>query len=346
MALDVLVADSRVQHALRVGKRMIISRTPLRISFVGGGTDIREYYRNNGGGAVVNAAIDKYVHIIVNKKFDDQVRVSYSETEIVPSADDVRHPLVREALKLLDIRKGVEIVSISDIPSHGTGLGSSSTFTVGLLNALHSWVGEHASAKQLAEEAVRIERDIVKDPGGKQDQYIAAYGGLRFVEFHPDERVSVTPIIMKEDHLDKLQSSLLLFYTGRGRPGAPILAGQIDQMPSNWEHYNAMRQLARTLYRDLEEGRVDRLGECLHQNWEHKRRLHEAVSDVAIDGFYSRARMAGATGGKVAGAGGGGFLLLCAPPEKRERVRSALAELREEVFHLENSGSRIIYVGE
>ena len=193
---------------------------------------------------------------------------------------------------------------------------------------------------------MRIERDIVKDPGGKQDQYIAAYGGLRFVEFHPDERVSVTPIIMKEDHLDELQSNLLLFYTGRGRPGAPILAGQIDEMPSNWEHYNAMRQLARTLYRDLEEGRVDRLGECLHQNWEHKRRLHEAVSDAAIDDFYSRARKAGATGGKVAGAGGGGFLLLCAPPEKLERVRSALAELREEAFHLENSGSRVIYVGE
>src|SRR3989304_64070 len=197
MALETLAGDALVQHALRVGNHMIISRTPLRISFAGGGTDIPEYYRNNGGGAVVNAAIDKYVHIVVNKKFDDQVRVSYSQTEIVPSAEDVRHPLVREALKLLDIRKGIEIVSISDIPSHGTGLGSSSTFTVGLLNALHAWTGEHAPAKQLAEEAVQIERDIVRDPGGKQDQYIAAYGGLRFVEFHPDERVSVTPIIMR-----------------------------------------------------------------------------------------------------------------------------------------------------
>ncbi len=346
MALEVLAADPRVQHALRVGKRMIISRTPLRISFAGGGTDIREYYRNNGGGAVVNAAIDKYVHIVVNKKFDDQVRVSYSSTEIVPSAEDVRHPLVREALKLLDIRKGIEIVSISDIPSHGTGLGSSSTFTVGLLNALHAWVGEHASAKQLAEEAVRIERDIVKDPGGKQDQYIAAYGGLRFMEFHTDERVSVTPIIMTEDHLDKLRKSLLLFYTGKGRPGTPILAGQIDDMPSRLEDYEAIRQLARNLSQDLVNGQVDRLGDCLRASWEIKRRLHEGISDTIIDSLYERARAAGATGGKITGAGGGGFLLLHVPMHRQDSVRKALAELKEQDFHLEIFGSRIVYVGD
>ncbi len=346
MTLETMSRDGRVQRALRAGKHMIISRTPLRVSFAGGGTDIPEYYRSNGGGAVVNTAIDKYVHIIVNKKFDDQVRVSYSETEIVARAEDVRHPLVREALKSLDIRRGVEIVSISDIPSHGTGLGSSSTFTVGLLNALHAWVGEHASAKQLAEEAVRIERDILKEPGGKQDQYIAAHGGLRFMEFFPDERVDVSPIVMKDEDWNRLHRSLLLFYTGKGRAGAPILAGQIDEMPNQRMHYDAMRQLARDLYRDLRDGRVDGLGKYLHEGWERKRRLHEAISDPTIEDLYARAMAAGASGGKITGAGGGGFLLVCAPPEKREQVQTALAELREEPFHLERSGSHIIYVGE
>lgn len=346
MALEALAGVALVQHAMRVGNHIIISRTPLRISFVGGGTDIPEYYRNNGGGAVVNAAIDKYVHIVVNKKFDDQVRVSYGQTEIVSKAEDVRHPLVREALRLLDIRKGVEIVSISDIPSHGTGLGSSSTFTVGLLNALHAWVSEHASAKQLAEEAVRIERDIIKDPGGKQDQYIAAYGGLRFMEFHPDERVDVTPVIMGEDNLQRLQKSLLLFYTGMGRNGTSILKGQINEMENHWEHYKVMRQLASDLYHDLENGSVHSLGKYLHENWERKRRLHGPISNATIDALYARALHAGAVGGKIIGAGGGGFLLLYVPPDRQKAVRDTLANLRLEPFSFEPLGSRIIYIGD
>lgn len=344
--LERLQQDERAEHTLRVGQRMIVSRTPLRISFVGGGTDIPEYYRNNSGGAVVNAAINKYVYIIVNKKFDDQVRVSYSETEIVPSAEDVQHPLVREALKFLDIRKGVEIVSISDIPSYGTGLGSSSTFTVGLLNALHAWVGENASAKELAEEAVRIEREVVRDPGGRQDQYIAAYGGIRFMEFRPDDTVDVRPIVMREDAFEDFQDSLLMFYTGRTRSGATILKGQIEKVADYCEHYHAMRQLAYDLRGDLERGELSRVGVHLHENWQHKRRLHQAISDPILDEMYERARSAGASGGKVTGAGGGGFLLLYAPLPSHTNVRTALADLREEPFRLELSGSRIIHVGE
>jgi D-glycero-alpha-D-manno-heptose-7-phosphate kinase len=344
--LERLRQDERAAHTLRVGQRMIVSRTPLRISFVGGGTDIPEYYRNNGGGAVVNAAINKYVYIIVNRKFDDQVRVSYSKTEIVPSAEDVQHPLVREALKFLDIRKGVEVVSISDIPSYGTGLGSSSTFTVGLLNALHAWVGENVSAKGLAEEAVQIEREIVRDPGGLQDQYIAAYGGLRFMEFHPDDRVDVAPLIVKEDIFEAFQDSLLLFYTGKTRAGAPILKAQIEGMAERRDRYDAMRRLAYDLRRDLERGELDRVGAYLHENWEHKRHLHETISDRRIDGIYRRAQAAGASGGKITGAGGGGFLLLLVPRQLRRRVLRALADLRQEPFRLERLGSRISHVGE
>jgi D-glycero-alpha-D-manno-heptose-7-phosphate kinase len=323
---------------------MIVSSTPLRVSFVGGGTDIPDYYQSNGGGAVVNAAIDKYVYVIVNKKFDGQVRVSYSKTENVPTAEDLQHPLVKEALKLLDIHQGVEIAVMADIPSHGTGLGSSSSFTVGLLNALHTWVGENASPSQLAEEAVRIEREIVKDPGGKQDQYIAAYGGIRFIQFHPDGKIDVSRVTMKDKDWHSLEESLLLFYTGRGRAGTPILAGQIREMSRHWEHYDAIRNLAHDFYTDLQQGRIERLGLYMHENWERKKLLYEAISDPEMDEIYSRAMAAGATGGKITGAGGGGYLLLCVPPKNRELVRKALADLREEHFHFDRSGSQVVFV--
>lgn len=345
MAAQAVLGSPVAQRAARLGSQMVISRTPLRISFVGGGTDIPEYYRANGGGAVVNAAVNKHVHIVVAKKFDDQVRVSYSQTEIVDNAEMVRHPLVREALKLLGIDRGVEIVSISDIPSHGTGLGSSSAFTVGLLHALHAWLGESPTPQQLAEEAIMIERDIVRDPGGVQDQYIAAYGGLRFMQFHSDARVDVQSIDMDEKDWVALQDSLLLFYTGRGRAGSPILAGQINQMHAHWADYTAIRNLAYALYDDLRNGRTDRLGVYLHENWERKRRLSTAISNPELDALYERARAAGATGGKITGAGGGGFLLLSAPAEKRASIREALSDLKEETFCFDRAGSQIVYVG-
>ncbi len=326
-------------------RRMIMTKTPLRMTFVGGGTDIPSFYRANGPGAVVSAAINKYVYITVNKKFDDNIRVSYSKTEIVEHVDKVQHPIVREALKLLGIRGGVEIVSISDIPSGGTGLGSSSSFAVGLLNALHSWNGELVSARQLAEEAVDIEVNILKEPIGKQDQYIAAYGGMQFIEFHKDESVTVNPVIMLEEHRRALQDSLLLLYTGRQRSASEILADQVREVGSHVDTYRRMGELASSMYRSLSGGEWGRTGSLLQENWELKKTLTGKISDAWLDGMYAAALDAGATGGKLIGAGGGGFLLFFAPITNHSEIKKALG-MREEPFSFEPLGSRIIYVGD
>ncbi len=324
---------------------MIMSRTPLRISFVGGGTDIREYYSLNGG-AVVSAAIDRYIHIIVNKKFDNRIRASYSRTEIVDSVEELNHPLIRESLKLLDIRKGVEIVSISDIPSEGIGLGSSSSFTVGLLNALHAWIGEHVSAKQLAEEACRIERDIVNDPGGKQDQYIAAFGGVRLFEFLPNGDVHVKYVLMPNGGKKFLDEHIMLFYTGITRSSSSILAGQIGGMEGKVDYYDTLRKMAYDCATVMEKVDMKAMGELLDRGWDIKKTLGNGISNGQIDDIYSRARKAGAYGGKITGAGGGGFLLLLAPPERKVGIANELAPLKQELVSVDMLGSRIVYVGE
>ncbi|MCL6090042.1 MAG: kinase [Candidatus Thermoplasmatota archaeon] len=325
---------------------MIMSRTPLRITFVGGGTDIPSYYREHGPGAVVSASINKYIYVAVNKKFDSKIRVSYSVTEIVDTVDEIKHPTVREALKLLDIDGGVEIVSISDIPSRGTGLGSSSTFLVGLLNALHAYKGEHASSLQLAEEAVKIEREILGEPGGKQDQYMAAYGGIQFMEFHQDERVSLKPVIMNEEMRGKLQSNLLLMYTGRERSSTEIHKVQANSVANKLESYHLMKGMAFEMFDAMCTGDGDEIGNLLHKNWEQKRQLADGITDKNIDSWYEKALSNGATGGKMIGAGGGGFLLLFANPDKQENIIRALPELKQETFNIEYGGSRIIFVGD
>ena len=338
-----VAAGRDVPVVLQIGGSTVISRTPMRISLVGGGTDFAEYYRSNGGGAVVAAAIRKYVYVIVNRRFEDGVRLSYSKTEIVSRACDLQHPLVREALKLLGITHGIEIVSVSDIPSNGSGLGSSSAFTVGLLRSLHAWLGEEPTARVLAEEAVRIERELVRDPGGKQDQYIAAFGGLCHITFSADESVRVEPIPLAQDARDRLVASLMLFYTGERKSGSPILRAQIQTLESKRSCYDAMRKLADDLDWELRRGIIDSLGSYLDQNWQYKKRLQAAISSPEIDRLYGRARLAGATGGKIAGAGGGGFLVLCVPPERRDQVRAALVELREEPFQIDDAGTCIVY---
>ena len=325
---------------------MIMSRTPLRITFVGGGTDIPSYYREYGPGAVVSASINKYIYVAVNKKFDSKIRVSYSVTEMVDTVDEIRHPTVREALKLLGIDGGIEIVSISDIPSKGTGLGSSSTFLVGLLNALHAYKGEHASSLQLAEEAVKIEREILGEPGGKQDQYMAAYGGIQFMEFHQDERVSVKPVIMNEEMRAKLQSNLLLMYTGRERSSAEIHKVQASNVSSKVESYNLMKGMAYEMFDAMCNGATDEIGKLLHRNWEQKRLLADGITDRNIDSWYKAALSNGALGGKMIGAGGGGFLLLFASPDNHQKIVNALPELKQENFSIEYGGSRIIFVGD
>jgi len=325
--------------------RMVMTRAPLRITFVGGGTDIPSYYEKRDYGSVVSAAINKYIYVTVNKKFDDQIRVSYSKTEIVDSVDRIEHPTVREALNFLGIRKGIEIVSISDIPSRGTGLGSSSSFLVGLLHALHSFKGEFVNPEELAREAVKIEREILGEPGGKQDQYMAAYGDINLMKFISDGTVDVKKVISHDRSIRKIEDSLLLLYTGRERNSSDIHREQIVNSANMMDVYDEMRDLAEQAFRAICNGDVDALGELMHRNWMLKKSLSGKISDEWIDGKYSRAMELGAKGGKVVGAGGGGFILLVADPGKHDIITRELGLKRTE-FKFSHSGSRVIFVGD
>jgi len=327
---------------------MIISRTPLRISFIGGGTDLPAFYRREAG-MVVSTAINKYIYITVNTKFDNWIRASYSVTEMVESVDEVKHDLIRESLRLLALDGGIEITSISDIPSQGTGLGSSSTYTVGLLNALHAYRGEYADEHRLAGEACRIELDHCGKPIGKQDQYIAAFGGLKCIQFNPDETVYVDPIICRSATMRRLEESLLLLYTGKTRSADTILREQARRTASDNGTATLARKLgdlARDLRFALCENRSDIVGELMHNAWETKKQMAPGITNEEIDLWYDRARAQGAIGGKILGAGGGGFLLLYAPLIHHERIIRALPELRRVTFRFEPQGSKIIYVEE
>lgn len=327
---------------------MIISRTPLRVSFVGGGSDLAAFYHYEPG-AVVSIAINKYIYINVNAKFDHQIRASYSVTEIVETVDDLKHQLIREALKLVGCDRGIEITSISDIPSQGTGLGSSSTYTVGLLNALYAYSGQLAGAERLAREACRIEIERCGAPIGKQDQYIAAYGGLQLIQFNPDETVFVDPIICKPSTRQTLERRLLMLYTGATRQTADVLREQQANTERDDSKRHALRQmvaLAHDLRSALSADDLTAFGEILHEGWVRKRRLASGISSQRIDSWYERGRAAGALGGKILGAGGGGFMLLYAPEERHDAIRAALPELREVAIAFEPQGSKIIYVEE
>lgn len=324
---------------------MIISKTPMRMSFVGGGSDLPAFYREFGG-AVVSTAVDKYMYITVNHKFDSGVRASYSQTEEVDAAHQIKHPLIRACLKLVGIEGGVEMASMADIPSRGTGLGSSSSFTVGLLHALYGFKNQYVSDEQLAREACHIEIDICGDPIGKQDQYAAAYGGLNYVRFHPDDSVSVEPILSGRDTLKRLQEGILVFYTGRIRSAGELLGEQGRKTASEKRTQETLRQmvgLAADLKAELERNNLGAFGEILHENWMLKRSLVDGISDGEIDGWYDRAREAGALGGKLLGAGRGGFLMFFAPPERHAAIAHALPGLREIPFAFDANGSQIIF---
>ena len=329
---------------------MIISRTPLRMSFAGGGSDLDEYYKNKHTphGAVVSTAINKYVYITVNQKFDDMIRVSYWKTEIVEDLNDLEHNIIREALRLLDIHQGVEIYYMADIPlgSAGIGLGSSSGLAVGILNALYAFKGNHVSAERLAQDACYIERQILEHPVGKQDQYMTAYGGFNFVKFNSDESVFVDPIICKRETKERLNRKLLLFYTGITRVSSNILAEQQKQTEVNLDYYHRMVKLAEDLADSLSENDLTRFGETLHEGWLYKKKLADGISSNLLDDYYERARHAGALGGKILGAGGGGFLLLYCDEEYQGDVRKALSPLKECPFEFEPQGSKIIYVSD
>ena len=324
---------------------MIISRTPLRMSFVGGGSDLGVYYREKGG-AVVSTAVDKYIYINVNRKFDDGVRLSYSKTENVDCVANIEHPIVRHTLDLLGITGGVEITSIADIPSHGTGLGSSSCFTVGLLNALHAYLGRYISAGELGRLSCHIEIDKCLEPIGKQDQYASAYGGFNLIEFRPDESVVVSPVIIQPDLKTKLESEIVVFYTGRTRSASGILKDQVAAVASQPQKRQALDRMVRLAYElteELQRGALDAFGAILDENWRLKRELAAHVTSSEIDDWYGAGRAAGATGGKILGAGSGGFLMFHAPAERIPGIRETLDFMRQVPFRFERNGSQIIF---
>jgi D-glycero-alpha-D-manno-heptose-7-phosphate kinase len=327
---------------------MIISRTPLRVSFVGGGSDLPAFYMQEPG-AVVSTAINKYIYINVNKKFDHRIRASYSITEMVDTVCELKHELIREAMTLTGVTTGVEITSISDVHSYGTGLGSSSTYTVGLLNALYAYYGRHVGAERLAREASVIEIELCGKPIGKQDQYIAAYGGLQYIQFNPDGTVFTDPILCKPETRRTLESRLLMLYTGITRSADSILSEQnanTSNDRSKREILSEMTRMARNLRAVLGGDDLDAFGEILHEAWLLKREMASGISSSQIDNWYHRARRNGALGGKILGAGGGGFLLLYAPTECHGAIKSALPELEPMPFCFEPQGSKIIFVEE
>lgn len=328
---------------------MIISRTPLRISFVGGGSDMKDYYRYKQG-AVISSAINKYIYITVNKKFDKKIRASYSQTEIVSDVSSLRHEYIKECLKYVGIKGGIEITSISDIPSEGTGLGSSCSFIVGLLNALYAFKGKYISPERLAQEACKIEIDILNKPIGKQDQYIAAYGGFQYIRFNPDESVKIDPIIWKESTKRKLQNRLLLFYTGITRKSKDILTVQKDRLsrhsPVHLSNMDSMVEITHSMATQLHENSVSNFGNLLDKNWILKQSMAEGISSSKINNWYRIAKNSGAEGGKILGAGGGGFLLLYALPKFHKAIKMALPELKPIDFQFEQQGSKIIFYNE
>ncbi len=323
---------------------MIVSKTPLRMSFVGGGSDLPAFYREDGG-AVLSTTIDKYMYIAVNRKFDGRIRVSYSKTEDVARREDVEHPLVREALAMLGIDAGLEIASLADIPSKGSGLGSSSSYTIGLLNALYAYQHRAVSKHDLARQACEIEIDRCGEPIGKQDQYAAAFGGLNLIRFHPDESVSVDPVICTTATLKSLEQSIIVFFTGRTRSASQILARQSETLKSESRKIlmRRMVELAHLMKAELERGAMEGLGTILDENWRLKVQMADGISDPQIDSWYRMAMSNGAYGGKLLGAGNGGFMMFIAPPERHGDVAAALADLDQVPFMFDRTGAQIVY---
>jgi D-glycero-alpha-D-manno-heptose-7-phosphate kinase len=321
---------------------MIITQTPLRIGLLGGGTDLPDYYREHGG-RVLNCAIDKYIYVIVKQRFDDDIYVNYSKKEIVSKVDDLEHELVREAMLMTGVTKGVEITTLADIPSAGgSGLGSSSSVTVGLLNALFAYQGHQVSAGELAERACEIEIERCGKPIGKQDQYIAAFGGIRDLRFGPGEEVVADDLDLPATERRALQHQIMLFYTGVTRSADNILAEQTANISATRPQLHLLRDLAGFAADRLRSGDVDAIGPAMRESWEAKRKLASGVSNGQIDDAVGRALEAGAAGAKLTGAGGGGFLLVICHMEQQRAVRRSLADMRELPVKLDRLGSRVV----
>ncbi len=323
---------------------MVIVKTPLRLSFVGGGSDMKPFYSKQPG-QVICTAIDKFVYAIVKERFDDMIYINYSKKECVEHVSEVRHDLVREAMKITGVEKGIEITTLADVPSSGSGLGSSSSITVALLHALYAYQNLLITAEQLAQDACRVEIDILKKPIGRQDQYAAAYGGVNQFIFHENETTTRIPVTMDRAAKRKFTSSLLLYYTGITRKADWILADQQKKF-SEKSAFDAMVRMTTFVdpFREaMSIGNILECGHLLDENWRLKQHMAEGITNNSVEKMIRKARKAGAIGAKIAGAGGGGFLLLIAPREKQGEIMEAMKDYRELPFMLEESGSKVIF---
>jgi D-glycero-alpha-D-manno-heptose-7-phosphate kinase len=341
-----VVEQARAAERARVFSRgLVVTRTPMRVSFAGGGTDLPGFYEREYG-AVLSTTIDKYIYVTVKRHgdlFNEPVRVNYSRSEQVNRIDEIQNNIVRESLRFLDIDPPIYVSTVGDLPA-SSGLGGSSSFAVGLLNALHAYRGERVTAGQLAEEAAHIEIDVLKEPIGKQDQYAAAFGGLNFFLFKPGGAVTVEPLRAANGAIDELFDRIMMFWTGHQRDSSTVLAEQDKRTDRNIEQLLEMRGHAHALQGLLSNGRFDPgdFGGVLHSTWELKRRLASTITTSQIDTWYQHAMDAGADGGKICGAGGGGFLLFIVRPERQEAVRNALRGLVEVRVRYEVHGSQLL----
>lgn len=323
---------------------VIITRTPFRISFVGGGSDLENFYMRHKG-AVLSTSINKYMYISSHKFFEeDQIRIKYSSTETVFNADDLKHPILRAALKEFDLRGGIEISSIADVPA-GTGMGSSSSFTVGLLHNLCLIKNKVVTKETLAKEACRVEIELLKEPIGKQDQYAAAYGGLNIYEFHPNGDVTIEPLPIEAEVYQTLQDNLVMFYTGMQRSASHILTEQKKNITQE-EKFNVLKTMVSLVYElkgVLLKGNLDDFGRLLHENWMLKKELASGITNMEVNNAYETALQNGALGGKLLGAGGGGFLLFYCPRNLQQKLINSLKPLRHFPFKFEQEGSKLIH---
>lgn len=323
-------------------KNFVTSKTPLRIGLLGGGSDLESYFEKNNFGSTISASINKYIYITVHKRYDDLIRASYSKTEIVDNVKDIKHELIRESLKYLNIKKGIEVVSISDVTGHGTGLGSSSSYTVGLINAISALTTKKRSRFNLANDACKIEIDLCGHPIGKQDQFAASFGGLNEI-IYKKENINVIPLNISSKNLNKLSENLLLFDTGIKRKSSKILSKQTNlykeskKLEATKKMVDMVPDMKKALLND-----IDLVGEILDESWKIKKSLVGGIANKTINSYYSKAMKNGAIGGKLCGAGGGGFLLLYCKKENHNKLRKSLSSLKELNFEFDYEGASLL----
>ena len=324
---------------------MIITQTPYRVSFAGGGTDLPAFYEHEAG-AVLSMGVAHHMYVTVSPRFEKTTRVAYTKVEIADGIDNIQHTIAREALRMTGLGEHLEITTVGDVPA-GTGMGSSSSLAVGILNALYAYKGQVTSPSQLAEQSCEIEIDILKKPIGRQDQYAAAYGGVNYIRFNPDHSVDVEPVPTDPAFLDQLEKHIILLYTDQQRDADSILKKQSEGSADKMSVLRQMRDLAGELRTTMGgQGDLDDFGRILHEGWLLKRSLGFGISNAGVDDWYNVARANGAMGGKLLGAGGGGFLLVMAPPECHEAIRTACGRPREIPFRIDRRGSRVIFISD